>query len=367
MFRFKIKKPKVFVMMSGGVDSAVAALLLKKRNYNPIGVYMINWHGSREESKELCCPWENDIEDARLVCSLLNIPFYVVDFSKEYQKKVVEYMVNAYQSGFTPNPDVMCNKEIKFGIFFDWAEKQGADYVATGHYARKKIKKTKTGKIIYELHAGLDKQKDQSYFLWTLKQKILAKALFPVGNLTKIQVRKIAAKSNLPVADKKDSQGICFIGKIKLSSFLGQYIKPKPGLVVDTHGAILGKHKGIYYYTIGQRHGLGIGGGTPLYVAEKKLSENLLVVAKGRSDPLLYKKKIYASQINWINSKPKFPLICYGRIRYQQPLSLCKIQEVDDFALKVVFKDPQFAVASGQSVVFYQNTKVIGGAVVYKA
>lgn len=352
-------------MMSGGVDSSVAAALLKKRGYDLTGVYMQNWQA--EIDNDLCCSWQKDIEDARLVCSLLDIPFYVVDFSKEYKKKVVEYMINGYREGFTPNPDAMCNREIKFGVFFNWAMSRGADYVATGHYARRKAREIGNKQVNYELYAGLDQKKDQSYFLWSLTQKILAKTLFPIGHLTKHQVREIAVRHNLPVAQKKDSQGICFIGKIKLSDFLGNYLKPMPGLIIDSQGTTLGQHKGVYYYTIGQRHGLGIGGGAPLYVAEKNASQNLLVVGKGRNDPILYKNILLATKTNWIGSKPTLPLNCFCRIRYQQPLQSCRVGQIGMDEFKVVFKNYQFAIAPGQCIVFYQKNKVLGGAIIKKA
>ncbi len=281
MQKEKNKKPVIFVGMSGGVDSSVAALLLKKEGYGVIGVFIRSW-----SDKSLAnCPWEEDSRDARLVAEKLNIPFYVWDFENEYKKSVVDYMIKTYKKGITPNPDVVCNKEIKFGLFLNRALKLGADFVATGHYVRKIIDKNNCIRLVQ----SKDLNKDQSYFLWQLDQNQLKHSLFPVGGFLKSEVRKIASNAKLPVADKKDSQGICFLGKVKIYDFLSKFIKEKPGDVITTDGKKIGKHRGVYFYTIGQRH-IGISStkiksAKPFYVVNKDIKKNVLIVAEGENNP----------------------------------------------------------------------------------
>ena len=349
---------KVIVGLSGGVDSSVSALLLKQQGYEVIGLFMKNWH---DESVTISdeCPWLDDSNDAMLIAEKLGIPFQTVDLSKEYQSRIIDYMFKEYENGRTPNPDVLCNREIKFDIFLDIALNLGADYIATGHYCQiDKI--NKDNKEIYRLLAGFDDNKDQSYFLCQLNQKQLAKAIFPIGHLTKSQVRDIAKKSNLITANKKDSQGLCFIGKVKLPDFLKQRLTPKKGKVIkidaefkglevelvevkskeqelellsapfsfsSKDGEEIGEHNGAYYYTVGQRKGLNIGGfSKPLFVIETDVSQNIIYVGMGESHPALFKKALFVSknEIHWIredlmineNQKLKVDF----RIRYRQPL-----------------------------------------------
>ncbi len=362
---------RVFVGMSGGVDSSVSAGLLKKQGYDVVGIHLrcFNLDGCADK----------DLEDARRAAEILDIPFYVWDFEKEYKRKVMEYMIEGYKKGITPNPDVMCNKEIKFGLFLKKALQMGADYVATGHYVR-------LGQLaspIFSLYAAKDKNKDQSYFLWTLTQEQLKHCLFPLGDLKKPKVRKIAKKFGLLNADKKDSQGICFLGKIGLEDFLKKYIKPKKGNIVDEKGNILGRHEGIYYYTIGQRHGLYLDkaakspDSAPYYVANKILKTNEIIVAQGENNPALYKKEVELADVNFINPiihSSKFlptgrhdiiPVL--ARVRYRQPLFKAKIffANLLQNEYKLVFDKSQKFLASGQSAVFYSKTgEMFGGGII---
>jgi len=360
--------------MSGGVDSSVAALLLKKKGYEVVGVFM------RCFNLDGCA--ERDAEDARRVAEKLGIPFYVWDFEKEYKKRVVDYMVDGYRQGITPNPDVMCNKEIKFGLFLEKALKMGAGYIATGHYVRLGIRiqnKGFRGNSIkplnskhYILYSALDSQKDQSYFLWTLTQKQLKHCLFPIGNYLKSEVREMARRAGLPTADKKDSQGICFLGKVTLADFLKQYIRPKRGLVYTTTGKKVGEHDGVYFYTIGQRRGLGIPLSKPYYIAEKNISDNSLVVAGGDTNPALYKKEIRLISLNWISlNAQELPAKVFARVRYRQPLSRAILLFSNSHELEnshtanLVFDKPQKFVAQGQSAVFYSKKgELLGGGVI---
>ncbi len=359
------KNKKVFVMMSGGVDSSVAALLLKNRGYDMVGVFMkcFNLDGCAEK----------DAEDARRVAEKLNIPFYVWDFEKEYKKEVVEYMVEGYKQGITPNPDVMCNREIKFGLFLEKALAMGANYVASGHYVKLKTKNLKTKK----LYISKDKNKDQSYFLWTLTQKQLKHCLFPIGDYLKSEVREIARKAGLPTAGKKDSQGICFLGKVTLDEFLEQYIPKKRGVVLNVFGEKLGEHKGAHFYTIGQRHvnmtnrKTQIANSAPIYVAEKNVKTNTLVMVENDKNPALYKKEIELIGMNFIN--PLIPSLIRAngridvltRVRYRQPLFLATLYKLKANSYKLIFNEPVKFIASGQSAVFYSEIgEMIGGGII---
>ena len=356
------QRRRVFVAMSGGVDSSVAALLLQNKGYDVIGVYMKGW------SLTGCA--EEDARDARRVAGVLNIPFYVFNFEKEFKKSVVDYMISGYAKGETPNPDIMCNKEIKFGLFLKKALALGADFVATGHYSRLRrefpISKSQFPNKIknpnFKLFQAKDSNKDQSYFLWTLTQAQLKHCLFPLGNFTKPKVRALAKKYNLPTAEKPDSQGVCFVGEIDVAEFLKSKLGKKPGPVLTLAGKKVGVHDGLNFYTIGQRKGIGsAGGGTPYYVARKDFKKNALIVAEANS-PALFSDALSVKTINWISGKaPELPLSCLARIRYRQPLQKCVIADKS----KVKFNEPQRAVTPGQSAVFYTaRGKMLGGAVI---
>jgi tRNA-specific 2-thiouridylase len=387
-----MRRPRVFVAMSGGVDSSVAALLLKNEGYDIVGVFM------RCYNLDGCS--EKDAEDARRVAEHIGIPFYVWDFEDDYKKRVVKYMVDGYRRGITPNPDVMCNKEIKFGIFFEKAIAAGADYVSTGHYVQIKRdvfvssprRRGSTLPVGCKLCEAEDKNKDQSYFLWTLSQSQLKHCLFPIGKYKKPEVRAIARKAGLPTAEKKDSQGICFLGKVSLSDFLKQYIPEKKGAILTTSGETIGKHAGAAFYTIGQRH-LGVSYNVeslkskrgkerePFYVAEKNVKKNTVIVAEGSDHPALYKKEIELADVNLIDASfvhsiesTNEAIPVFARVRYRQPLSKAmlrvqcpkskvksrKMSFMKDVSLstcrfQLVFDHPQKFVASGQSAVFYVN------------
>jgi len=345
--------------MSGGVDSSVAAALLKSQGYDCIGAFFITW---TKDAKGLTkCPWEQDVFDARRVCAKLDIPLYVFNFEKDYKKRVVDYLFAEYRQGRTPNPDIMCNKEIKFKLFLNKAKEIGADFIATGHYAQ--IKKNQGG---YDLVKGKDKNKDQSYFLYTLNQNQLKHTLFPIGHLIKPQVRQLAKKFRLPNWNKKDSQGICFLGKVKLTDFLKTKIPVKIGKIVDTQGKVLGQHQGTAFYTIGQRHGLNVGGlNAPYYVVKKIRKTNTLVVGLDRTKEL-FAKTLTVGSLSWVNQAPKIPGNYQAKIRYRQPDQKVRIAAKTKKEIKAVFPKPQRAAALGQSVVFYSGKKVLGGGIINK-
>lgn len=396
------KKPKVFVAMSGGVDSSVAAALLKKaatpkdfekifgrptpegfRGFDVRGVHIKMW-----SDPSIPCNFKEDRYDAMRVAAKLDIPFETWDFTKEYREAVVEYMIREYAQGRTPNPDVMCNRHIKFGIFLKKALELGADFVATGHYVRtanvadkRGLDADLRGRIV--LMKAKDANKDQSYFLWTLTQEQLKHCLFPIGEYIKPEVRKLAKKLGLSTADKPDSQGICFIGEINIRDFLKNHISVKRGKVLTTSGKIVGEHEGLFSYTLGQREGIGIGGGIPYYVAGKDFKTNTLVVAEGPYDAKLFSNDLIATEINWTSGKePKLFLHCEARIRYRQPLQSCRIEaqsyadktqnnaefsatvRVRSAGVRVLFEQSQRAITPGQSVVFYKGQEMLGGGII---
>ena len=362
-----MKNKKVVLGMSGGVDSSVAAILLKEQGYDVIGVFMKNWE---EKDDNGVCLSEEDYKDVIAVAEQLEIPYYSVNFVKEYWDKVFTYFLNEYKRGRTPNPDVMCNKEIKFRAFLDYAMKIGADYVATGHYARI-IHEEKDGNIKSVMLRGVDDNKDQTYFLCQLNQEQLEKVLFPLGNYTKPQIREIAEKYNLKTAKKKDSTGICFIGERNFNEFLSKYLPAKKGNIVNTEGKILGRHNGLMYYTIGQRKGIGIGNtkegtGEPWFVVDKNLEKNELVVTQG-DNSVLYSTGLIATDFNFINKDEiTFPLNCTVKYRYRQDDSKAVINKLNENEYEVIFDKPQKAVTLGQIVVAYNGEKCLGGGVIDK-
>ena len=360
-----MKNKRVVLGMSGGVDSSVAAILLKEQGYEVIGVFMKNWEEKDDNGN---CMAEEDYKDVVTVAEQLDIPYYSVNFVKEYWDKVFTYFLDEYKKGRTPNPDVMCNKEIKFKAFLDYAIKLGADYVATGHYARI-IHEEKDGKIKSVMLRGIDDNKDQTYFLCQLSQKQLEKVLFPIGEYTKPQIREIAEKYNLATAKKKDSTGICFIGERDFNEFLSKYLPAKGGNIVNTEGKILGKHNGLMYYTIGQRKGIGIGNskegtGEPWFVVDKNLETNELIVTQGDRS-VLYSKGLIATDFNFINMEDmEFPLECTVKFRYRQSDSKAVIKKLPDEKYEVLFDEPQKAVTPGQIVVAYKDEVCLGGGVI---
>lgn len=392
---------RVVVGLSGGVDSSVAAYLLKEQGYEVIGLFMKNWHDdSVTISNE--CPWLEDSNDAMIVAEKLGIPFQTVDLSEQYKERIVDYMFNEYEKGRTPNPDVLCNREIKFDVFMKIALDLGADYVATGHYCRKEVTET-NGEAVYRLMAGVDGNKDQSYFLCQLSQEQLSRALFPVGELTKPEVRKIAAENELITADKKDSQGLCFIGKVRLPEFLQQKLQPREGVIVEVapeevaekkqgrtfenkeeelaweaekinyrmdDGKVVGKHQGAHYFTIGQRKGLGVGGtAEPLFVIETDVEENVIYTGQGKDHPGLYRKALFIreDELHWVREdmalKPGETKTLQARIRYRQPLQGAVLHKVPS-GLYVEFDTPQSAITEGQFAAFYINDELIGSGVI---
>lgn len=349
---------KIAVGISGGVDSSVAAYLLKEQGYDVIGFFMYNWEEADENG---VCSSEQDYEDVKKVCGILDIPYYSVNFAQEYLDKVFKYFLEEYSKGRTPNPDVLCNREIKFGPFLDYALKMGADMIATGHYCGVYQQDDK-----YYLKKAKDFNKDQTYFLNQLSQYQLSKSLFPLADLTKEEVRNIAQKIGLPTASKKDSTGICFIGERKFKEFLQNYLPAKPGKIVDTQGNVIGIHDGLMYYTIGQRRGLGIGGKNGFsgrwFVVDKDLKNNKLIVSC-KDESLLYSSGLITYDINWIPPMQVESLECYAKFRYRQDEQKVKVQKIDK-GYKVEFFEKQRAVTPGQYVVFYDQTNCLGGGVI---
>lgn len=347
--------------MSGGVDSSVAALLLKEQGYNVVGVFMKNWE---ETSNDGVCTAEEDYYDVKRVCTKIGIPYYTVNYSKEYYNNVFEDFLEEYKKGRTPNPDVLCNREIKFGPFLEFAKSIGADFIATGHYAKTEHKNGKT----YLLKAK-DLNKDQSYFLNQLSQNQLEKVLFPLCDIEKPKVREIADKYGFVNAKKKDSTGICFIGERNFRNFLKNYIATKEGEIVSTDGRLLGKHIGLAYYTIGQRKGLNIGGrndgnGKPYFVVKKDLENNRLIVSQGEED-CLFSSGLISYKINWIPEKPsKNKFDCNAKFRYRQPDQAVSVEILENGHVKVLFKQKQRAITPGQFVVFYDGDICLGGGVI---
>ena len=350
----------VVIGMSGGVDSSVAAALLKEQGYNVIGLFMQNWE---EDDENGVCTAVSDYEDVKRVCNLLEIPYYTVNFSKEYLDRVFSYFLEEYKNGRTPNPDVLCNREIKFGPFLEYAKKLGADYIATGHYA--KVEKV-AGKT--HLLKAKDDNKDQTYFLNQLSQEQLKDVIFPLADMLKPDVRKIAEKYNLITADKKDSTGICFIGERRFRQFLQNYLPANEGDIMTLDGKVVGKHEGAMFYTLGQRRGLNIGGksggtGERWFVIDKDIKKNIVYVSQGE-DTKLFAKGLRAININWIPEKPKQTKFdCYAKFRYRQPDQEVSVEIQGDDAV-VTFKNPQRAVTPGQFVVFYNETECLGGGTI---
>jgi tRNA-specific 2-thiouridylase len=354
---------KVIVGMSGGVDSSVAALLLIKQGYQVEGLFMKNW--DEDDGSEYCTAIA-DLADAQQVCDKLGITLHTANFAADYWDNVFEHFLEEYRAGRTPNPDILCNREIKFKVFLDYAQILGADYIATGHYTRVD---NATGHA--RLLKGLDNNKDQSYFLHAVEERAFARSLFPVGELDKPEVRAIADKHGFITSDKKDSTGICFIGERRFKDFLEQYIPAQPGVMETPEGVTMGEHQGLMFYTIGQRQGLGIGGvkdsgDAPWYTLDKDLDRNVLIVGQGSEHPLLFNDHLAASGINWINGQPSAaePLHCMAKTRYRQPDQGCSVQVDTQGSCVVSFNEPQRAVTPGQSVVFYQGDCCLGGGVI---
>ena len=354
---------KVIVGMSGGVDSSVSAYLLQQQGYEVVGLFMKNWE---EDDNEEYCSAATDLADAQAVCDKLGIKLLTINFAAEYWDNVFEHFLAEYRAGRTPNPDILCNKEIKFKAFLDYAaEDLGADYIATGHYVRKG---EHNGKV--QLLRGLDKNKDQSYFLYTLSEAQISKSLFPVGELEKPQVRKIAEELGLVTAAKKDSTGICFIGERKFRDFLARYLPAQSGLIRSVDGEVIGEHQGLMYHTLGQRKGLGIGGlknaeETPWYVVDKDVEHNELIVAQGYDHPTLYSGGLIAGQLHWVDRQPiRKTINCTVKTRYRQQDLPCQINPIDDEHIEIIFDQPIAAVTPGQSAVFYLGEVCLGGGII---
>ncbi|WP_435625168.1 tRNA 2-thiouridine(34) synthase MnmA [Flagellimonas sp.] len=393
---------KVVVGLSGGVDSSVSAYLLKEQGYEVIGLFMKNWHDDSVTISDEC-PWLEDSNDALIVAEKLGIPFQTVDLSAVYKERIVDYMFDEYEKGRTPNPDVLCNREIKFDVFLKIALQLGADYVATGHYCRKGTLTDENGNETYQLLAGVDKNKDQSYFLCQLSQEQLSKTLFPIGELNKSEVREIAAQNDLITADKRDSQGLCFIGKVRLPEFLQQKLEPKKGLIVEvpatahhyeentpsfgtkreelayysekkayaeTDGKVVGEHQGAHYFTIGQRKGLDVGGTKePLFVIETDVDKNIIYTGQGKLHPGLYRQTLFVKgeELHWVRPdlelEPDQTMEVMARIRYRQPLQKAKLYRTES-GLYVDFEEKQSAITEGQFVAWYLDDELVGSGVI---
>jgi len=355
-------KTHVIVGLSGGVDSSVAALLLQQQGYQVEGLFMKNWE--EDDGTEYCTAKE-DLADAQAVCDRLGIRLHSANFAAEYWDHVFEHFLQEYQAGRTPNPDILCNKEIKFKAFLEYAQHLGADYIATGHYARLRRLNGAT-----HLLKGLDRDKDQSYFLHAVSEQQLAHALFPLGELRKPQVRELAQQHGLITHNKRDSTGICFIGERRFRDFLQQYLPAQPGNIITPEGEVIGRHQGLMYHTIGQRQGLGIGGlkeypEAPWYVAGKNITTNELLVVQGSNHPLLYAEQLEIEQPDWIDGcGPQTPLSCSVKIRYRQQDQRCTLTQLTKTRYRVEFDKPQRAVAPGQSAVFYQGEQCFGGGTI---
>ncbi|MCK0470942.1 tRNA 2-thiouridine(34) synthase MnmA [Halalkalibacter sp. APA_J-10(15)] len=351
------EETRVVVGMSGGVDSSVTALLLKEQGYDVIGIFMKNWDDTDENG---VCTATEDYEDVIRVCNQIGIPYYAVNFEKEYWDKVFTYFLEEYKAGRTPNPDVMCNKEIKFKAFLNHALTLGADYVATGHYAQVEWRDGRA-----HLLRGRDENKDQTYFLNALSEKQLSKTMFPIGHLPKNDVRKIAVEANLATATKKDSTGICFIGERDFKEFLAQYLPAQPGEMQTVEGEVKGTHDGLMYYTLGQRQGLGIGGaGEPWFVIGKDIERNVLIVGQGFHHEGLYSEALDAIDLNWINEKPITEFRCTAKFRYRQKDEPVTVTPNEDGTVLVTFDERQRAITPGQAVVFYDGDVCLGGGTI---
>lgn len=345
-----MSQPKVFVGLSGGVDSAVSALLLKRAGYEVVGVFMKNWTADVAGNQ---CPWRDDLRSARAVSAHLKIPLKIYDFQADYKAKVADYMVSAYRAGLTPNPDIMCNQEIKFGVFYEMARAQGADFVATGHYARL---------IDGQLYRGLDASKDQSYFLYRIPQNTTAHILFPIGEYRKTAIRELALEADLPNARRADSQGICFVGNVSLKDFLHEYIDFEPGEIIDDHGKLIGQHDGAYFYTIGQRHGLGVGGGKPYFVYDKDIAKNIIYVTTEPASALLNKDMIVAGDTYWWQV-PESGRDYDIQVRYRSR-PVCGRVVLSKNGCTIKLNEPERAIAPGQAVVVYDGDRCLGGGVI---
>ncbi len=343
---------KVFVGMSGGVDSSLSAALLKEQGHSVTGVYMKNW---TQDFPGFECPWKQDLADAKRVAVQLGISLEIFDFEKDYKEKVVDYMIAEYKAGRTPNPDIMCNQEVKFRIFLDAALEKGADFIATGHYSR-----VKDGQLL----KGVDTNKDQSYFLYRITENALKHSLMPIGEMEKTQVRAEAKKRGLVTAQKPDSQGICFVGEVGIREFLERYVKDiEPGAIIDQDGREIGRHEGAIYYTIGQRQGLGVGGGLPYYVTHKDMEKNIVYVTTNLDDEHLWGNNFIIRDAHWINAMPDTSKKYDVRMRYRSKLTKCSLKEVKG-GFEITLEKPERALATGQSAVIYEGDRVVGGGII---